>query len=62
MDNHRAHALKSINEAHSLAVVLARATEDDPHLLCVAQRIALLLGNSVTQLDNDESILEASAA
>ncbi len=62
MDNKRAKTIENINEAHSLAVVLARATEDDPHVLCVAQRIATLLGDSVIQLNNDRLILEANAA
>ncbi len=62
MDKSSAKTIEIINEAHSLAVVLARATEDDPHLLCVAQRIAILLGDSVTQLNNVQTIFEPTAA
>ena len=43
-------AIEGVNTAHSLAVMLVRATEDDKHTNVLASKIALILGVSADHL------------
>lgn len=49
-----------LNNAHSLAVLLARASMDDPHFNAVAVQIAHMIEQSVNALGDQSPPLSAS--
>ena len=63
MDNKKIiSAVDGVNTAHSLAVMLARATEGDKHTNVLATQIALILGVSANELDGALSPAASKAA
>lgn len=63
MDNQKfSNAVDGVDTAHSLAIMLARATADDKHANVLALQIAQLLSCSVNELNGSRSPAASNAA
>lgn len=63
MDNKKiTSAVDGVHTAHSLAIMLARATEGDKHANVLATQIALILNASANGLDEHLSPAASKAA
>lgn len=63
MDNKKINnAVDGVNTAYSLAVMLARGTEDDPHANVLATQIVNLLRSSANDLGEQLTLAASKAA